>query len=69
MDKFMEKQEAMEPLHKVEQMKASHAQLEIIKLQKEIEMLKLYRNYLCHLGHTMRAYSLPSPIYSTYLKS
>lgn len=50
-------------------MKYMHAQLEIIKQQKEIEMLKLDRYYLCHLGHTMMRYSLPSAIYSIYLKS
>ena len=31
-------------------------------------MLKLDRDYICHLGHSMIQYSFPSTIYSVFLK-
>lgn len=49
-------------------MRYRQAQLEINKLQHEVEMLKLDRGYTCHLLHTMIQYSLPSPIYYVFLK-
>ena len=67
MEKMM-KLQGVESLQKVEKVKLRHAQLEISKLQQMIKILKLDKQYLCHLAHVMKSYSLTSPIYSTSFK-
>lgn len=55
-------------MQRAKRIKYRRAKFEINKLQQEIEMLGVDRDYVCHLGHTMAQYSLPSPVYSIFLK-
>ena len=64
----MMKVQGVESLQKAENIKLHHAQLEISKFQQMIKRLKLDKQYLCHLSHVLKSYSLPSQDYSVFLK-
>ena len=53
LDRLMKQHEETNPSQRVDRIIYRQAQLETNKFQQEVEMLKLDRNYHCHLGHTM----------------